>query len=201
MRIILIAASVTCALYGCQGCAYRIPSNQLNINTAESRSAFSQSHPFSSTAISFLATITLSSSSTSPSSRSASFLNLEVMTISLVASQILAAAFLFITTIACGVCPAWIGHYVMKRRKSKRQASCSDSHSCVECPEDTNELQDGNQLGQKTLSFLMNFGGKCHVCLLIQSKFILKLAIRFICRRCAFCYIHSSHASGSQRKL
>ena len=81
------------------------------------------------------------------------------MAISLVIGQILAAAFLFVTTIACGICPAWIGSYVARRRQGKTMA-CSDSHSCLQYPEAESEPPAESQLGQKTLSFLMNFGGK-----------------------------------------
>ena len=82
------------------------------------------------------------------------------MAVTLLISQIISAVFLFVATIVCGVCPAWLGHHVAMRRQRK----CEGSHSCLQQqsqPESDDDEHTGSQLGQQTLSFLMNLGGKC----------------------------------------
>lgn len=114
------------------------------------------------------------------------------MTISLVVTQVCAAIFLLVATVVCGVCPAWIGHYVASRR---RKRACDDSHSCLQCPlalDDDSKPQQ-SEMSQKILSFLMNFGGKCVVLysLFVKDDSVSHTHVQeecFLRRRSCTCY-------------
>lgn len=121
--------------------------------------------------------------------------NRPTMTVSLIVTQVCAAIFLLVATVICGICPAWIGHYVASRR---RRRACDNSHNCLQFPQDDDSQAQTSEVSQKILSFLMNFGGECFVCLLSPQSLT---TVSLTCRRSPFRDVDPAHATGSERKL